>query len=393
MKKIITLLLVFILHQITFGQKKEIIIIDNSTKLPVENVNLYYEALNEGTFTNAEGKASINVRNSELKISNTNYEELVINAANLDNDETIYITPKPIQLNEVIISNFNLSKSLKYVLDNYDTLYVNIPFEKECDFKETVTVDNKLKRLIISKVNWWDKSYNRKKNDLKLRLGAIDYNKNNSFEIFNDVPRLNTPSKNGYVITNSIINTIYLNILLTSFITNGNNLKVEVERSPTNVIVISYSSDWKKTDEESYRMVGKITFDQTTKAIVEFIYDIENENSIKKSLVKETNKESLVETKKSSIKINFNKSLNNKWSLESYTAKVDMGLTYGNKAHEIIFENKIYVLKETAVKKVNNDGLIDLTKPIFQSLPSKTISNSNSILLTEEERKFIYSSK
>jgi len=51
------------------------------------------------------------------------------------------------------------------------------------------------------------------------------------------------------------------------------------------------------------------------------------------------------------------------------------------------------VLKETKVKKVNNDGIMDLDKPIYKNLPSKTITNTNSILLTEKEKQFIYDTK
>lgn len=376
-----------------YGQKTKIIIVDRVSKLPIENVNINYIDANDGTITNSEGKAVIELKKTAIKISHINYEEFVVNAQDIKNGDTIFINPILLQLDEVIVTNFNLLKSIKFVLENYKKLYVNIPFEKECDFKETVTVDNNLKRLILSKVNWWDKSYFREKNDLKLRLSSISHSKNNSFEIFSDVPSLNIASNNGYTVANSIINIIYLNTFLTSFITYANNLDIKIEESPSDIILVSFESDWKKIKESSYRQTGKITFDKTTKVIVEIIYNIEYENNIVKGTIKENNKESISETKISSTKINFYKSLDNKWSLKSFASKVGVDITYNSKTYKTIFENKIYVLKETAMKKVNNNGLIDLTKPIFLSLPSKTITNENSILLTEEEKKFISDTK
>ena len=396
MRRILLLLLLSLLSSWFnngYSQKTKITIVDRISKLPIENVNINYVDSNDGTISNSEGKAVIEFKKTAIKLTHINYEEFVVNAKDLKNGDTIYINPNLLQLDEVIVNNFNLTKSLKYVLENYKKLYVNVPFEKECDFKETVTVDNKLKRLILSKVSWWDKSYFREKNDLKLRLSSINYSKNNSFEIFSDVPSLNNASNNGYAVPNSIINILYLNTFLTSFITYANNLDIKIEESPSNIILISFESDWKKIKENSYRQTGEIIFDKKTKAIVEITYNIEYENNIVKGTIKENNKELISETKISSTKISFYKSLNNKWALKSFASKVGVDIMYNNKTYKTIFENKIYVLKETAVKKVNNEGLIDLTKPIFQSLPSKTITNENSILLTEKERKFIFETK
>ena len=57
--------------------------------------------------------------------------------------------------------------------------------------------------------------------------------------------------------------------------------------------------------------------------------------------------------------------------------------------HTIKFSNSLYVLKESKSKRVNDDGLIDLNNPIYKSLPSQTVLNSNNILLTKKEKAFI----
>jgi hypothetical protein len=382
-----------LITQLLFSQKKTITVIDNSTSLPIENVNVCYSNLGEGTFTNLEGKASINIKANDLKITNINYEDLIIKPNLLISIDTIRIIQKTNVLDEVIVNSFNLNKTIKYVLENYSNLYVNTPFEKECEFKDIVTVNNQLRRLILTKVNWWDKSYERKKNDVKLRLGAIDYNKNEPFGIFTDVPRLNSASKNGYTTPSSIINTIYLNTLLNSLMPFIADATIIIEDSPSDIIVLSFETEWVKNNTFSNKIKGQFIFDKLSKAIIEIHYDVDHKDNIEKGIVKENKKESKSETKKATLRMSFDKTLSNKWSLKTYESNVESDVTYDNKINNLVFKNSIFVLKETAVKKVNNDGLIDLTKPIFQSLPSKTISNSNSILLTEEERKFIYSSK
>lgn len=382
-----------LITQLLFSQKKTITVIDNSTSLPIENVNVSYLNLDEGTFTNSEGKASINIKANALKITNINYEDLIIKPNLLISIDSIRIIQKINVLDEVIVNSFNLNKAIKYILENYSNLYVNTPFEKECEFKDIVTVNNQLRRLIVTKVNWWDKSYERKKNDVKFRLGAIDYNKNEPFGIFTDVPRLNSASKNGYTTPSSIINTIYLNTLLNSLMPFIADATIIIEDSPSDIIVLSFETVWVKNNSFSNKIKGQFIFDKLSKAIIEIHYDVNHKDNIEKGIVKENTKESKSETKKATLKMSFDKTLSNKWSLKTYESNVESDVTYDNKINNLVFKNSIFVLKETAVKKVNNDGLIDLTNPIFQSLPSKTISNSNTILLTEEEKQFIYSSK
>jgi hypothetical protein len=382
-----------LITQLLFSQKKTITVIDNSTSLPIENVNVSYLNLDEGTFTNSEGKASINIKANDLKITNINYEDLIIKPNLLISIDSIRIIQKINVLDEVIVNSFSLNKAIKYILENYSNLYVNTPFEKECEFKDIVTVNSQLRRLILTKVNWWDKSYERKKNDVKFRLGAIDYNKNEPFGIFTDVPRLNSASKNGYTTPSSIINTIYLNTLLNSLMPFIADATIIIENSPSDIIVLSFETVWVKNNSFSNKIKGQFIFDKLSKAIIEIHYDVNHKDNIEKGIVKENKKESKSETKKATLRMSFDKTLSNKWSLKTYESNVESDVTYDNKINNLVFKNSIFVLKETAVKKVDNDGLIDLTKPIFHSLPSKTISNSNSILLTEEEKQFIYSSK
>jgi hypothetical protein len=390
MNKINSIILLLVISQICFAQKKEILIVDGTTNFPIENVNIYYPENREATFTNLEGRASLNIKKMILKIAHVQYEELSINGEDLINIQKITLNPKSIQLDEVVVSSFNLKKAINYVLDNYKDLYVSKPFEKECNFKETLTIDNQLKRLILTKVNWWGKSYEVKySSDLKLRLGSIVFNKNESMGIFNDSPEDNLPSKSGFIETRNLIAVIYLNTLLKSFLSSSENLTHVIEKSPSNQIIVSFESDWKIFEDFQIRSKGRIVFDKKSKAIIAFINETENKNYITRKSSKTTKKEYSYENTNSEIQLDFYKSIENKWTLNSFQTNADFSVTYNDKTHFGNIKNNIYVLKETAVKKVTNEGLMDLTKPIYQNLPTNSITSSNSILLTEEEKKFI----
>lgn len=383
------ILLFLLAFQIGLSQNKYFFVFDKATNLPLENVNIFYPDLNEGTFTNSEGKASIYSKNLSLKITAIGYEDVILEIKNKKTSDTILMNPTLVQLDEIVIKSFNLDKALQHVLDKYDELYVNTPFEKECNFKETVIIDNQLKRLILAKVNWWDKTYQlQKKSDIKLRLGAIDYNKNIPLNIYVDVPRINE-NKSGYVVPNSLVNTIYLNSILSNFIQFNKNIVSNVEESPSSQIIVYFETDWTTNNDVSSRSTGKITFDKKSRAILDFIKIIEYKNNLVKGIVKENKKESITETKTSYIRLTFYKSINDKLTLKSFESNIEGSISYDNKIHPSVFGNSIYVLKETNTIKVNNDGLIDLSKPIYQSLPANTITTTNSILLNEDESDFI----
>ena len=375
--------------QVAFSQSKTITIIDGATSSPIENVNVYYSNLGEGTFTNSEGRASINVREGDLKITNISYEDLVIKSNDLLSIDTIRMIQKVVVLDEVTISSFDLSESIDFILKNYSKLYVNIPFEKECEFKETLIVNGELRRLIMTKVNWWDQSYERKKNGIILRLGSIEYNKNKSLGIFTDVPRLNVASKSGYITPSSILNTIYLNTLLKSLLPIISEADTKIEVSPSDLILVSFETGWTKSTTFSRHIKGTITFDKQSKAIVQVQYDVDYEGNTVKDTIIENNKDTKSETKRSSLALSFNKTLKNKWSLKTYEGNVALDVTYDNIVNNVVIKNNIFVLKETNVKRVGNKGLIDLTKAIYESLPSSDIKSSNSLLLTEAEHEFM----
>lgn len=379
-----------LINMVCYSQYREILVLDSTTKLPIETVNIYYPEIQEGTFTNADGKANIRIWDNDLKISHIAYQERIINAKNLQTSNIVYLIPKLINLDEVVVGSFNLNKVLFFVLKNYENLYENQAFEKECNFKETLSIDNKLKRLILTKVNWWSKSYKIKHlSDLKMRLGAIDYNINNPMDVFTDIPKENIPSNSGFINTKNLISSIYLNSFLVNFIKYNPDLKAVVENSTENELIVSFTSDWKRTYSYSYRSKGEIIFDKKTKAIISFIYEVENKNRITKNFTVRGHKEFSYETINSVSKLNFRKNTSNQWALNSFEVSADFKITYNDSIHKGNLKNNLFVLKNTQIEKVKNVGLINLSKPIYQNLPKDNITTANSILLSKEENDFI----
>lgn len=384
------LVLVLLISIISYSQNREILVLDSSTKLPIETVNVFYPSIQEGTFTNSDGKATIKILENDLKISHIGYEEKIINHKELQNSDTFFLTPKLINLEEVFVSAFNLTKALNYVIENYENLYENQAFEKECNFKETLSIDNKLKRLILTKVNWWSKSYKfEKMRDLKMRLGAIDFNINNPMDVFTDIPKENIPSNSGFIDTKNLIGNIYLNSFLIHFMKYNQSLNAHIENSSENEIIVSFSSDWKKTYSYSFRSKGKIIFDKKTKAIISFTNEVENNNRITKRFTIKGNKEFSYETINSISTLNFRKNIYNKWAINSFEVSADFSITYNDLNHNGNLKNNLYVLKNTQIDNVKNVGLINLSKPIYQNLPKNSITSANSILLSNEENNFI----
>jgi len=386
--------LIILKSSIAYSQKKELLVLDYSTKLPIEGVNIFYQDLHEGSFTNSDGKATIHLKDNDLKISHINYTEIIIPNKEQQKLSTILLIPKAIFLDEVIVSSFNLPKAMKYVIANYGKLYENRPFEKECNFKETLTIDGNLKRLIMSKVNWWGKSYKFKHiDDLKLRLGSVDFNKNECLNIFTDSIKDNTPLNTGAIPTKNIVGVLYLNNVLNNFQKYLGGITSVVEQSPSNEIRVSYETQWVKLRNGSEKYSGQIIFDKQTKAITSFSISAEKKGDITKRFTEFSKKPFTVKNTESVSSYTFIKDLNNKWTLNSLELVADASLNHNNKTYKSRVTNSIFILKESPIKKVNNNGLIDLTKPIFESLPSLEIANANSILLNEEEKKFIYDKK
>lgn len=389
--KLFLMILLFI-SAIGKSQIKQLTIIDSTTEEPIEGVHLLYAAAEEGAYTNAEGVVRL-VGNTELLIiTHLNYEQVMLTPKELKSSSTIRLNRVDIALDEVFINSFDLKKAMQYVLDNYYNLYVDYATEKECSFKETLLVDGKIHRLMLSELKWWTKSsaFTGKNLDkiTKLKLGTISHNKNVPVAFdSNDKGEFN-PEASGHIVTKSLLASLYLNIAVTDFLKNTGMLEETVEKSSEDIVIVSYTTDWKNANNRANRTRGKVVFDKKTKAIIEFQKNIEFQNNIQKTTSSFSNKGYQSENKRQSLKYYFTKKLDGKFRLSRFSVDADVILNFEDKTHQAKFKNDLYILKETKKKRVTNDGLIDLEQAIYKSFPSKTL-NSNTIVLTAEEKAFL----
>ncbi|WP_299437926.1 hypothetical protein [uncultured Aquimarina sp.] len=390
----LVLLFAFFISSFGVSQTKQITIVDEFTNEPIEGVHLLYTALEEGSYTNGDGVVNIIIRDKDLTISHLNYEDLTIISGEIESLDRIMLKPHNMELDEVVVNSFDLKKALQYVLDNYYNLYVDYSTEKECSFKETLIVDDSIHRLVLSELKIWtkDAGFNNRKleKNIKLKLGTVSQNKNVPLDFDINEKGESNPESSGHIITKSLLLNSYLDIAISGFLRYSGNIEETVETSSPDIIVVSYTTDWKNVNEIANRTKGKFIFDKKTKAIIEFVKEIELRNDVKKKTSTFSNKEYQYETKSQLISYNFAKKVDEKYSLSRFSIEADVLLSLENDTYNTYFKNELFVLKETKRRRLDTNGLVDLEQPIYKMLPSNTI-NSNAIVLTAKEKAFLES--
>ncbi len=393
-KYLVILLFTLLVHSFGTSQTKQIIIVDEFTSKPIEGVHLLYTNLEEGSYTNADGAANFIIREELLTISHLNYQDLTIPPKEITLLNTISLKPNDVQLDEVIVNSFDLRKALQYVMDNYYSLYVDYPTEKECSFKETLLVDDKIHRLILSDLKIWtkDAGFNNRKleKNIKLKLGAVSQNKNVPMDFdINDKGESN-PESSGHIVTKSLLFNTYLDAAIAGFLKYSGMIEETVEVSSSDVIIVSFTTDWKNVNEIANRTKGRFVFDKKTKAVIEFVKKTELRNDIKKKTSTFSNREYSYESKSQVISYNFAKKVDEKYSLSKFSIEGNVTLSYDNKNYDTKFKNDLFVLKESKKRRFGNTEVVDLEQPIYKMLPSNVI-NSNAIVLTAKEKEFLES--
>lgn len=373
--------------------QKNVIVLDKFSRKPIENVTLYFPKTAGGTFTNSDGKAIIPNADEALKLTHLNYRDTTITLKPGRSLDSVFLLPKAIELHQVSISSFNMRKSLNYILDHYQELYVDVPTAKECTFKESFLINNQYKRLILSQIEWWSKSAEHQLNGnyskfVKLKLGNIDFYRNDPMGIFGSAEKEDNSSKSSYLEPKTLINNIYFNYVLHILLSYPEEIHSTIEDSPAGQLVVSFETEPKQSQDIFSVAKGKIVFDKASKAIIEYRCGIEFTGNIDK---RKDGKGGFYtyEQKKSIADYSFDRSVNNKLSLKRCDFHAEGIMDYKDQQNAFTFENSLYVLQETEVKKVDNKGVIDLDKSIYHNFPSQTVINSNPILLSNAEQAFI----
>lgn len=373
-------------------------VIEDETKSPIVGVNIGYRHSALGTFTNADGVASIFKKDGDhLLLTHVNYDTLRIDLSDIQPHDTLQFAmiQKTMVIPEIFVSYFNLKKAIQYVLANYADLYVNSPTEKIGNFKETVFINGEMRRLVQSKLSWWSEGYSFLKNKNPVfKLIDVEYNKNTPLNIFTDLPEINlNESKSVYVELQSVIPMLYLDAYLAKFITYNPGLRAQLESSSEKMNIVSFQSDWATVNNQTTRTSGNFTFDKDTKAIIEFNNYVE---------FKETKIHEISSQKKQfeqskigmTTTLSFEKNSAGKFSLIKFELKSLNKIKYNNQDYTNDYINTFYKLYEYPNKLRDKKGAIDIRIPLYRNTPQKVnVERTTSINLTQKELDFIVNGK
>ena len=149
MKILINCFLICITYT-SFSQSKELVILDNNSKKPIDLVQVFYPSLEIGSISNADGKVKIPLLENEIIVSHINYIEKKFSFEFFKQKDTLFLIPKTNQLDEVVIYNLDLKQKFKEILENsYLKKYSTKKIIHNCTYKETFSVNDSLSRLYV----------------------------------------------------------------------------------------------------------------------------------------------------------------------------------------------------------------------------------------------------
>ena len=378
MKKVL-LIQFFLLQSLLQAQTIEFTVLDATTKLPISNVEIYYTNSINGTITNEEGKAKIALENDTLTLSHIGYTTKKNFTDKTFAKATVYLNPQEIQLEEVVLYNFDLKKRVKYVLDNYFKLYDTKAKIVECTYREKMIRNDTLRRLYQIQLDWWSKNYVYQPKEplnknVQIHLKNTDYSK---------ISNLEDGTNSAFFEPTFIFQYLHLNPYLV-FLYNAKNIQIKKVEKDKEHTIVTFDSDIISNKEIIQFANSVIYFDNTTNAIKRIAFT-----------QKPINGEGVSEKKKIPYKTINNKgtweltftSYNNKLLFSSFTAKMSCMFQYENKQDYVNIEQS-FLRTGTQNKHIKKENRIDVEKPFFEYItPHK--QGEAKFLLTKEEQEFI----
>ena len=369
------------------AQVAELTLLDASTKQPIANVEAYYAHSLNGTITNEEGKLRIAVENDTLTLSHIGYATKKIFTDKTFAKATVYLNPQEIQLDEVVLYNFDLKKKVKYVLDNYFKLYDTKAKILECTYREKFIRNDTLTRLYQLQLDWWSKFYglNFKQpldNNMQIHLKNTDYAKVSDYKDIANSP------KGAHLTTSSTYPYLFINTYLILIRECKNNIditKIEKDKEFTKITFNAENVD--KDNKVTMKLVNsEIYFDKATNAIKRVVFN--NKTREKKEDISEKFKIPYTyENKGFSVEINFS-SYKDKLLFSSLFIRANGAFEYQGKTDIVLIEQSFLRTGLQEGKHIKKSDRINIEKPFFEYVtPHK--QGEAKFLLTKEEQDFI----
>ena len=366
------------------SQVAELTLLDASTKQPIPNVEAYYTRSLNGTITNEEGKLRIAVENDTLTLSHIGYATKKIFTDKTFAKATIYLNPQEIQLEEVVLYNFDLKKKVKYVLDNYFKLYDTKAKILECTYREKMIRNDTLTRLYQVQLDWWSKSYRYTsfkqplEKLLQIQLKNIDYSKMLSQE--------EVAARSAYVERKPMFIYIFVNTYLSFIDQFGENIDIKKVEKNKEVTKVTFNADIVINKKLNLKLENSVlVFDNTTNAVRKVIF-----NDIHQGISDKISEKTKVPYK--SITDNYRLELTltdykGKLLFSSYYVRLIGAIEYKGKRDKLFLEHS-FLRTGVQNKHIKKEDRIDIQKSFHEYItPHK--QGEAKFLLTKEEQDFI----
>jgi len=366
------------------AQVAELTLLDASTKQPIPNVEVYYTRSLNGTITNEEGKLRIAVENDTLTLSHIGYATKKIFTDKTFAKATVYLNPQEIQLDEVVLYNFDLKKKVKYVLDNYFKLYDTKAKILECTYREKFIRNDTLTRLYQVQLDWWSKSYRYTsfkqplEKLLQIELKNIDYSKMLSQE--------EVAARSAYVERTPMFMYLFVNTYLSFIDQFGENIDIKKVEKSNEVTKVTFNADIVINKKLNLKLENSVlVFDNTTNAVRKVIFN-DIHQGIKDKVSEKTNKpyKSITDNYRLELTLTDYKG---KLLFSSYYVRLIGAVEYKGKRDKLFLEHS-FLRTGVQNKHIKKEDRIDIQKSFHEYItPHK--QGEAKFLLTKEEQDFI----
>ena len=381
--KILFLILLFIATALP-AQVAELTLLDASTKQPISNVEAYYARSLNGTITNEEGKLRIAVENDTLTLSHIGYATKKIFTDKTFAKATLYLNPQEIQLDEVVVYNFDLKKKVKYILDNYFKLYDTKAKILECTYREKMIRNDTLTRLYQVQLDWWSKSYRYTsfkqplEKLLQIQLKNIDYSKMLSQE--------EVAARSAHLERTPMFMYLFVNTYLSFINQFGENIDIKKVEKSKEVTKVTFNADIVINKKLNLKLENSVlVFDNTTNAVRKVIFN-DIHQGIKDKVSEKTNKpyKSITDNYRLELTLTDYKG---KLLFSSYYVRLIGAIEYKGKRDKLFLEHS-FLRTGVENKHIKKEDRIDIQKSFHEYItPHK--QGEAKFLLTKEEQDFI----
>jgi len=328
------------------AQVAELTLLDASTKQPIPNVEAYYTRSLNGTITNEEGKLRIAVENDTLTLSHIGYATKKIFTDKTFTKATVYLNPQEIQLEEVVLYNFDLKKKVKYILDNYFKLYDTKAKILECTYREKFIRNDTLTRLYQEEV----------------------------------------AARSVHLERTPMFIYLFVNTYLSFIDQFGENIDIKKVEKNKEVTKVTFNADIVINKKLNLKLENSVlVFDNTTNAVRKVIFN-DIHQGIKDKVSEKTNKpyKSITDNYRLELTLTDYKG---KLLFSSYYVRLIGAVEYKGKRDKLFFEHS-FLRTGVQNKHIKKEDRIDIQKSFHEYItPHK--QGEAKFLLTKEEQDFI----